>query len=340
MAPNIIKYAKNQPAGFVNRIEKVAIVGAAGTMGKFVTHELLKSGQHTVTAITRHNSDSKLPEGVIAAKVNYDDESSIVEALKGQQYLIITLKNTAGQDTQLKLVKAAAKAGVPYVMPNAWGPDPKNSSLMSDTLIGQSFQGAVKEIEQLGVSEWIIMSCGFWYEFSLAGSPDRYGFDIKNKSVTFFDDGDIKVNNSTWNQCGRGLAAFLSLKWLPEDENDASPTIQKWANDVFYVSSFLVSQREMFESLKRVTGTEDGDWDIKHQSSEERWKAGHESLRSGDRSGFSRLMYARIFFPSADGDVENTHGLVNEALGLPKEDLDKATEEGVRLCLSGALDVY
>ncbi|GJC81166.1 hypothetical protein ColLi_04004 [Colletotrichum liriopes] len=340
MVSKIIKYAKDQPVGFVNRIEKVAIVGAAGTMGKFVTRELLKGGKHTVTAITRHNSHSKLPEGVVAAKVNYDDEDSIIEALRGQQYLIITLKNTAGQDTQLKLVKAAAKAGVPYVMPNAWGPDPKNSSLMRDTLIGPAFQGAVKEIEQLGVSEWIIMSCGFWYEFSLAGSPDRYGFNIKNKSVTFFDSGDIKTNTSTWNQCGRGLAAFLSLKWLPEDENDASPTVQNWANDVFYVSSFLVSQRDMFESVKRVTGTVDTDWDIKTESSEERWKAGHESLRSGDRSGFSRLMYARIFFPSTDGDFENTHGLANEALGLTKEDLDKASEEAVRLCLSGALDVY
>ncbi|KZL83415.1 isoflavone reductase family protein [Colletotrichum incanum] len=340
MASKVIKYARDQPVGFVNHIEKVAIVGAAGTLGTFVTRELLKNGKHTVTAITRHNSDSKLPEGVIAAKVNYDDEDSIVEALKGQQYLIITLKNTAGQDTQLKLVRAAAKAGVSYVMPNAWGPDPKNSSLMKDSLIGTAFQGAVKEIEKLGASEWIIMSCGFWYEFSLAGSPNRYGFDIKNNSVTFFGGGDIRVNTSTWDQCGRGLAAFLSLKWLPEDENDASPTVQKWANDVFYVSSFLVSQRDMFESVKRVTGTVDTDWDIKTENSEDRWKAGHESLRSGDRSGFSRLMYARIFFPSSDGDVENTHGLANEALGLPKEDLDKVSDEAVRLCLSGALDVY
>ncbi|WQF75005.1 Putative NmrA-like domain, NAD(P)-binding domain superfamily [Colletotrichum destructivum] len=360
MAPNIVKYAKDQPVGFVNRIEKVAIVGvskdaglisqpillfltifqAAGTMGKFVTQELLKRGKHTVTAITRHNSESKLPEGVVTAKVDYDDEFSIVEALKGQQYLVITLKNTAGEDAQLKLIRAAAKAGVPYVMPNVWGPDPKNETLMSDTLLGTSFQGAVKEIEQLGMSEWIIMSCGYWYEFSLAGSPDRYGFDIKNRSITILDDGNVKMNTSTWNQCGRGLAYFLDLKWLPEDENDTSPTIQKWANDVFYISSFLVSQHDMFNSVKRVSGTTDYDWKIENENSETRWRAGHESMKSGDRSGFSRMIYSRIFFPSADGDVENTHGLANEALGLPEEDLDKATEEAIRLCLSGVFDTY
>ncbi|KAK2041236.1 NAD(P)-binding protein [Colletotrichum somersetense] len=340
MAPKIVKYAKDQPAGFVNRIEKVAIVGAAGTMGKYVTHELLKGGKHTVTAITRHDSSAKFPVGVVAAKVNYDDENSIVEALKGQHYLIITLKNTANHDIQLKLVRAAAKAGVPYVMPNAWGPDPKNRSLMADTLLGTTFESAVKEIERLGASEWIIMSCGFWYEFSLAGSPDRFGFDIKNKSITFFDDGNIKVNTSTWAQCGRGLAAFLSLKRLPNDEKDASPTVQSWANDVFYISSFLISQREMFESIKRVTETVDFDWDVKYENPEERWKAGHESLRLGDRSGFSRLMYARIFFSSNDGDVKNKYGLANEDLALPEEDLDNASDEAVRLLFSGALDVY
>ncbi|WYZ39680.1 hypothetical protein EsH8_IV_000021 [Colletotrichum jinshuiense] len=340
MAPKVLKYAKDQPAGFVNRIEKVAIVGASGTLGKFVTQELLKGGKHKVTAITRHNSDSKLPEGVITAKVNYDDESSIVQALKGQQYLIITLKNTAHQDTQIKLIRAAAKAGVSYVMPNSWGPDPKNDSLMNDTLLGTVFRDAVKEIEKLSVSDWIIMSCGFWYEFSLGGPPDRYGFDIKNKSLVLFDDGNVRINTSTWAQCGRGLAAFLKLKWLPEDENDTSPSIQNWANDVFYISSFLVSQREMFESAKRVTNTTDKDWTITQVDSKERWKAGHEALRSGDRSGFSRLMYTRIFFPSGDGDVENKHGLANEALGLPKEDLDKASEDAVRLCLAGELDSY
>ncbi|KAI3549987.1 hypothetical protein CSPX01_02162 [Colletotrichum filicis] len=340
MAPKTLRFAKDQPESFVNRIEKVAIVGAAGTMGKFVTRELLKGGKHSVTAITRHDSDSKLPNGVIAAKVNYDDESTIVEALRGQQYLIITMKSTVGQETQNKLVRAAAKAGVPYVMPNAWGPDPKNEDMMKDALLGSSFQGAVKEIERLGVSEWIIMSCGFWYEFSVAGSPNRYGFDVKNKSLTLFDEGDVKINTSTWSQCGRGLAAFLSLKWLPDDKDDQSPNIQNWANDVFYVSSFLVSQKDMFESMKRVTKTTNEDWIINHESSKKRWEAGYEALRSGDRNGFSRMMYSRIFFSATDGDVEHKHGLANMDLNLPVENLDQVTAEAVKMCISGELDSY
>ncbi|KAK1597024.1 uncharacterized protein LY79DRAFT_666797 [Colletotrichum navitas] len=107
------------------------------------------------------------------------------------------------------------------------------------------------------------MSCGFWYEHSLAGCSDRFGLDIRNKSITFLDGGNIKVKSSTWVQCGRGLAAFLSFKRLSDDEKDAPFAVQSYSNDVFYISSFLISRHEMFESIKRVTGMVDFDWDVK-----------------------------------------------------------------------------
>ena len=49
-----------------------------------------------------------------------------------------------------------------------------------------------------------------------------------------------------------------------------------------------------------------------------RWKA-------GDRIGFAKMMYTRVFFKDGAGDTENSMGTVNAALCLPKEDLDEAT---------------
>lgn len=181
------------------------------------------------------------------------------------------------------------------------------------------------------------MACGFWYEFSLGGTADRYGFDFKERSVTFFDDGTAKINTSTWAQCGRAVAAFLSLKWLPDDELDNTSTISNWDNDVFYISSFLVSQLDMFESVKRVTGTTDSDWIISHESSAERYKEGVEAMKKGDLKGFVRFMYTRMFFPSGGGDYESGKGLQNAILGLPKEDLDEATKQGIQRGLEGVL---
>lgn len=332
------QYAKDQPAGFVNRIEKVAVVGAGGNIGGSFVRELLKTGKHTITALTRAGSTTKLPDGVRSVPVNYDDQASLVAALEGQQFLIITLGVMAPRDTESKLVRAAAEAGVPYVMPNAYGPDPLNAGMMNDIMFGPAISSFRREVEALGVSKWMMLACGFWYEWSILGGPDRYGVDLKNREITFFDDGNEKTTTSTWDQCGRAVAALLSLKLYPDDENDTAPAVDRWANKAVYVSSFRVSQKDMFEVVKRVTGTTDADWKVSYVKSEERFKAAQAAFRSdfSNRSAFNRQMYTRIFFPTGEGD-DSRHGLANEALGLPQEDIDEATKEGLHLLDLGKL---
>lgn len=112
---------------------------AGGTLGKYIAEELIKTGKHIVTALTRSGSTNKLPEGVNPITVDYDDETSLAEAMKGQQMLIITLAVTAPAGTQSKLIKAASKAGVSYIMPNVWGSDPLNKQLMEDTFFQKLF---------------------------------------------------------------------------------------------------------------------------------------------------------------------------------------------------------
>ncbi|KAF4210464.1 hypothetical protein CNMCM8980_001138 [Aspergillus fumigatiaffinis] len=329
------KYAKDQPAGFTNRIERVAIVGAGGTVGKYITQELLKTGQHTVTALTRADSKRTLPAGVRTVTVDYNDESTLVSALQNQQFLIITMNVTAPKDTQSKLIQAAAKAGVPYVMPNCYGCDITNEKLRNEMLGGEPVRQACAEIEATGISEWVALVCGFWYEFSLATGPEWFGFDFKEKKVTFYDEGTVKINVSTWEQCGRAVAAFLKFKELPEDENDQSPTVSGWANRPLFISSFLVSQRDMFESWKRITGDKDEDWTIEYEPSAERYQRGIERMQKGDRHGFAQAMYARVFYPNGGGDYESSRELDNDVLGLPKEDLDERTKHAKEMFEAG-----
>lgn len=181
------------------------------------------------------------------------------------------------------------------------------------------------------------MACGFWYEFSLGGTADRYGFDFQERSVTFFDDGTTKVNTSTFAQCGRAIAAFLSLPLLHQDEHEKGSAISDWDNNVFRISSFLVSQKDMFESVKRVTGTTDGNWKISYEKSAERYKSGIEDWKKGDIKGFVRFMYTAVFFPDSGGNYSTTKGLQNEILSLPEEDLDEATKMAIHRGLEGIL---
>ncbi len=306
-------------------------------MGKHIAELLLKTRKHVVTAIARPSSTSKLPEGVQVALVDYsgDDDAALVEALRGQQVLIITMSVAAPSGTISKLVRAAAKAVVSYVLPNWFGHDAANNTLCIDSLLSHNRDSICAEIESLGISSYLLLVCNFWYEFSLGGGPDRYGFDFKKRSFVLFDDGDVAINTSTWPQCGRAIANLLSLKELPDDETDRSPTLSQFRNGSIYISSFRLSQRDMFDSVKRVTGTTDTDWTITHESAEQRWKDGQAALQHGNMKAFTKMLYSRMFFPNGDGDYQSSRGLHNDLLGLTVEDLDEFTAIGVRMGENG-----
>jgi hypothetical protein len=145
------------------------------------------------------------------------------------------------------------------------------------------------------------------------------------KKIIFYDDGNTKVNVSTWEQCGRAVAALLSLKELPEDEKDRSPTVSSWRNKPLYVASFLVSQKDIFESWKRVTGDKDEDWTVSYQPAVELYQEGLVRFQNGEEEGRAQAMYARNFYPNGGGDFEHSRGLANAQLVLPQEDLDERT---------------
>ena len=293
-----------------------------------------------MTAISRPGSTNTLPEGIQVVRVDYsgDDILGLVEALRGQDALIVTMAVTAPRDTMGKLIRAAAQAGVPYILPNWFGHDAANDSLCQDSFLTQMRDNVRDEIKKnLGVSSPLFLICNFWYEFSLGGGPDRFGFDFQSRSLVYFDDGDVAINTSTWPQCGRAVAALLSLKRLPDDDKDVSPTLSQFANEggLVYISSFRLSQRDMFESVKRVTGTTDADWAITRDASEQRWKDGTAEVLKGNFKEFTKMLYSRMFFPNGDGDYQSRRALDNDVLGLPVEDLDAATKIAVRMGVNG-----
>ena len=71
-----------------------------------------------MTAITRADSKSALPNGVEVKKVDYGSPASLADAVRGHDALVITMGPMAPPDTQSKLLQAAADADVPWVLPN------------------------------------------------------------------------------------------------------------------------------------------------------------------------------------------------------------------------------
>ncbi|RMZ84737.1 hypothetical protein DV737_g984, partial [Chaetothyriales sp. CBS 132003] len=313
-----------------NHIKNVAIVGAGGRQGKWIAEELVKGGKHDVTAITRADSTSTIPMGLKRANVNYDEESTLVDALKGQDALVITMSVTAPGDSQAKLIQAAAKAGVPWILPNEWGSVYDDPQVTHDTFIGLGNLAARKLISDLGLN-WVGVACGFWYDYSLGVSKFAFGFDHHQKEVTFYDDGNTKITTSTWSLVGKAVATLLSLPI----ETSSGPSLSDWKDKMVRVSSFIVSQKDMFESVKRVTTTTDKDWTIKYEPTKQRYEEGVKIFDGGkgSRFGFVQLLYSRYFYADGSGNI-SSHGLDNEKLGLPKEDFDAVTKIGIETGLT------
>lgn len=222
-------------------------------------------------------------------------------------------------------------------MPNGYTVNVANKALAQDLAPFPGIDAGIKAVESAGPdSSRIALVCSFWYDFCIAQDPRRLGIDVANKKVTMFDDGKTRINVSTLPQCGRAVAKLLSLKELPEDESDTSPTISKWRNQPLYISSCLVSQRDILDSINRVKGITNTDWQIEYQTSESRYKQGLEKIQAGDyMTGMGYVLYGRTFYPNGDGNYENIPGLANGTLGLPEEDIDEATRLGLAAIESG-----
>ena len=261
-------------------------------------------------------------------KVDYESQSSLTEALRDQDALIITMGVFAPPDQQSKLFRAAVEAKVPWVLPNEWGVDTTNKKLVNDVPGFEKAPKAREELEKLGTLSYIAVATGSWYEWSLSIGP-AYGFDFANQAVTLYDEGETKITTSTWPQVGRAVAALLSLPIKPEGQAK-DRCLERFKNSQVYVSSFSVSQKEMLDSVLRETKTSIDDWKVTKEPSHERYANGMKAMQGGDAMGYVKLMYARVFYPEDADNTGKTKETINELLGLPKENFDEATRAAIQ----------
>lgn len=255
---------------------------------------------------------------MIFKTINYDSFDSIVTALQGQDALIITMANTAPAEQQIKLVRAAAAAKVPWILPNEWGSDtshPYNAGIYKSKIAIHSL------IEELG-SQWIAVVSNQWYEMSL--STGRYGIDVKNKTATFYDDGETRTTTTTKSQVGRTVARLLSLP-----VTGPSPSLSDFANQYIFVKSFFLSQKEMLEAVLKNTNTTVSDWTINKVNLGEFLETGRRKAQEGSHTAMLDWVSASNFAPDSGNDFATSKRTVNETLNLPEENLDEATQRAI-----------
>lgn len=86
------------------------------------------------------------------------------------------------------------------------------------------------------------------------------------------------------------------MKITPEGEDDQSVTlVTHFKNKSAYIPSLAVNQRDMFEAILRVTGTEIKHWKLTGVSVDEYYKGALEEIKNGSRIGFGKALYSRGF---------------------------------------------
>mgnify|MGYP005989740563 FL=1 len=302
-------------------------------MGHTLIEALQSAGTHKLTALTRNAGGTGFPKGIRVVQVDYYNHEALVDALRGQDCLVIILAASTPGEVQINLVRAAAAAGVRWVFPDSWATDHTHAFPGYHVDYGGNVEGAIAEIDRLGKSSWISFICSFWYESALAGGPLWLGFDIPGRSVEFIEDGKTKFNVSTRWLCGEAFQRLLNLpETLAGDGTDSNTAaLSNWRNQPLRVSSFLVSQRDILDSIHRVLGTTDADWKIEFQTLEERLKKADKLAETEPILGYGLEVHARRLAPGGYGDYETPFGTANELLGLEKEDLDEATAKILKM---------
>jgi uncharacterized protein YbjT (DUF2867 family) len=293
---------------------KIAIVGASGKLGRPTLKNLLSKGVHTITAIQRDESASNFPPEVLVKKGSFADEAFLVRALKGQDVLLVIVP-IPNMDLGNIFIHAAAKAGVPYILPTEFGVDtPKvenEHSMMAPKMARRRL------IEELGVSSWIAVIVNFWLDANVQSG--LWGIHVRDRKAEIFKGANAKISTTTVSRSGEGIAVLLSL---PEAE------LAQYKNTSYYFSSFELSQRDIFEAVKRATGTTDLDWSITEKDANEIIRDSDAKIRDGDGYAEWYRLFV-MFFQGIQGS--NYEGKVVDLreYGLLNENLDEVVKRAI-----------
>ncbi|PHH50095.1 hypothetical protein CFIMG_007527RA00001 [Ceratocystis fimbriata CBS 114723] len=292
-------------------IQKVAVIGASGNVGKSATKALLEQG-FQVTGIVREQSTSVAPEGVKYIKSNYT-EDSLVTALKGHDAVVSTLSSIiAGQELALQktVIDAAIKANVKIFIPSEFGADTADSTLPKYIPFAQDKVDILNYlISRENEISWIAIATGLLFDWSL-NVPGFCGWDTKSRTATIFDGGNIAFEATNLDQAGRGIA--LSLK-----------NIDITRNQHVYINSFTLTQNKLLKALEKATGST---WEVSQGTVDGLWNEGAEQVKNGNPMGTLAQIAGTIYGKGGLANYSVSKGLWNDKIGLAGENLDDCLE--------------
>jgi len=175
---------------------KVLVIGATGTIGKFVIESLLqnpgKENVKVVAAIRKKEQEEQFHKrGIETRMLNLDDPSTHEEALKGIERLFLLTGYTVAMLSQSKnLIDAAKKQNVKHVthVGTFYTPDGNTSKLVDHYIWHQYVENY---IESSGINYTFLHPNFFMQNFGWFASKGKVSFPLGNTVGGWIDARDI-----------------------------------------------------------------------------------------------------------------------------------------------------
>ncbi|RIA86653.1 hypothetical protein C1645_779187 [Glomus cerebriforme] len=216
----------------------VTIAGGTGTLGYYVSEAFLNDGSYKVKILRKKPENENEKANLLASKgaeivyADYNQKDDLLKALKGTDVFVSTLSGSSDlYDIQCQFLEAAKEVGVKRFIPSEFGGEYK---LGTHVFTDQKAKFR-EELEKSGL-EYTYIYNGLFQEYFA-----YFGFDIKNKEVTFYTDGNAKISST----CMPDIAKYTveSLK-IPEARN---ATIR--------VAGATLSINEYLQKFEEATGS-------------------------------------------------------------------------------------
>ncbi|OAL42980.1 NAD(P)-binding protein [Pyrenochaeta sp. DS3sAY3a] len=284
---------------------------ASGNLGPSVLKALIDAKEFDVTVVSRPESKATFPPGVKVVKSDYSIQS-FESVFRGQDAVVSTVGNDAFEKQQ-QIVEAAIRAGVKRFIPSEFGIDTTKSEVQNYLPVvmasKRKFVEFLESKEKEGLS-WTAIGSGAFLDWGL--KHEFLGFDLKTRKATLWDDGKTHFTATTLDQIGLAVSRVLQKP-------------SETANRYLYVSSVRTSQREILDTIEKVTGDK---WTVENVNTNAKVKELKERLNQGDYSVVLDLIAAAIIALPL-GDLTTKSSLDNKLLGLEQVDLNTVVKQVV-----------
>jgi hypothetical protein len=242
-------------------------------------------------------------------------------AFRGNDAALLTF-SFSGTVNQSKVVEAAAKAGVKWLLPNEFAGDGANDAMTDMVPVFQPKRETRREIEKLAESyeglKWVgVVTNPFAGHAVHLG---LLGMNLRERKATIAKDSG-KFNLSSLDRIGECISRLLSLPITNEENPRAS--LQHYANNFIYVSSFSTTQKGSLEALQRVAGAE---WTVEEGDSiADRIRKDREVMAKGGKEAMYAgmdLLAAVYIGEGLGGDYQSKALEDLKVLGLEEESID------------------